>query len=534
MLLSGKDSLNLGCRKCQFIFFRTLRWRRKTLYSQFFCQVPFEYVHIDDAGECFLCCPASLPLSIGNLNKNSFMEVWNSKIAQSIRHSILDGSYFFCLQNNCLFFNGGGKLQKKENVTDPFYKRVISKSMTHLPVGPRELIAAYDPTCNLSCPSCRNKTIRLRGKELYDAKKIHENIFNEAMFNVERLILAGLGEPFVSKLYRSAMENFDSEKFPKMKISLVSNGIFFTPENWKRVHKCHGIIDVVSISVNAASPETYSINQRGGNFSRLLENLEFIKSLREKNIICHFAINCFVQQNNFREMKKFVNLGKKLGVDKIFFTHIVNWGTYLPDEFSKRAVHQKEHPEHNDFINVLKDPVFKEPNVFLSNLYSFLPGNLQYEDKNDSISDCSDNNHLIHDYQSLKHFLNLNDSQSEQMLELLNKLKDQFLYISSKQTINDNPPPFVYIADYLKGEQHPDLSAITKKLIDYSSQNIEKESKQQYTELYNKIQYKGKVELIEILNISQKKLFASFSVDDLIGIETGYDPFGNALDKFLK
>jgi len=504
------------------------------MYSNFFCKVPFEYVHIDDTGNCFLCCPASLPLSIGNLNKNSFMEVWNSSIAQSIRQSILDGSFFYCIKNNCFFFNGGGKFINKNKVIDPFFKKIISESKTHLPVGPKELIAAYDPSCNLSCPSCRKKAIFLRGKELDYAKNIHDNVFKEALHNVKRLILSGIGEPFVSKIYRSAMEKFNFKKFPDMKISLVSNGIFFTPKNWELINKCHGVIDVVSISINAARPETYRINQRGGAFQKLLKNLKFIKSLRKKNIINFFGINFFVQQNNFREMKEFIDLGKKIGVDRIFFTHLVNWGVYSDKKFRKIAVHHKEHPEYHDFLNILKDPVFKEPDVFLSNLYSYLPDNILSDKHENYVSELSEDEFININYKFFKQLLKLNTSQSENALDILNKMKDEFLNISLLKTASNKPSPLNYIGQFIKNKPVFDPPLIIEELITYASREIEKESGLHYTELYNKIQYIGKLELVKLLNTNQKKIFSSLSIYDFIGIETGYDPFGSVLDHFFK
>ena len=41
-----------------------------------------------------------------------------------------------------------------------------------------------------------------------------------------------------------------------------------------------GFIKHAHISVDAAHPDTYAINRRGGSFAKLLENLEFISSLR--------------------------------------------------------------------------------------------------------------------------------------------------------------------------------------------------------------------------------------------------------------
>src|SRR5690242_17931823 len=61
-----------------------------------FCDRPFQWLDPQQDGEVFVCCPAWLPKSIGNLNDSTPSEVWNSKAARDIRKSIIDGSFKYC------------------------------------------------------------------------------------------------------------------------------------------------------------------------------------------------------------------------------------------------------------------------------------------------------------------------------------------------------------------------------------------------------------------------------------------------------
>jgi hypothetical protein len=115
------------------------------------------------------------------------------------------------------------------------------------------------------------------------------------------------------------------------------------------------------------------VNRRGGEFAVLLRNLEFIAGLRADGPLTWFGINMVVQANNFAEMPAFVRLGRRLGVDTVAFHQLVNWGTFSADEYAARAVHQPAHARHQELLNVLRDPVFDNPIVYLSNLTHLVP-----------------------------------------------------------------------------------------------------------------------------------------------------------------
>ena len=74
-----------------------------------------------------------------------------------------------------------------------------------------------------------------------------------------------------------------------------------------------------------------------------------------------------VQANNFIEMPDFVRLGKRFNFD-VYFSQLVNWGTYPAKEFSSRAIHFPTHPRYADFVDVLQDEIFNDPSVNLGNL----------------------------------------------------------------------------------------------------------------------------------------------------------------------
>ena len=46
----------------------------------------------------------------------------------------------------------------------------------------------------------------------------------------------------------------------------------------------------------------------------------------------------------------------------IFFNHITNWGTYNEEEYKEKDISRTDHPNHDEFIEMLRI-VDKQPNV---------------------------------------------------------------------------------------------------------------------------------------------------------------------------
>lgn len=338
-----------------------------------FCSKPFKWFEIfpwNEMGEVYLCCAGWLNTSIGNLQYQSVEEIWNGEKSQAIRRSILDGSFKYCNQSLCPYLQTvTGPVGKIEDVKDEDLKVVIEKELTSLPYGPRAINCSYDRSCNLSCPSCRTEII-VEIENRQQILEIQGKIQNEALMDAHLLYITGSGDPFGSPFYRKWLQTMKREDMPNLgEIFLHTNAQLWTPKMWATITgDIQQLVKTTEISIDAASSETYSINRRGGDFERLLANLEFISKLRKNGPLTTMKISMVVQENNFLEMPDFVRLGKHFNVDTVFFSQLVNWGTYSEEEFSDCAIHLPEHPKHSEFLDLLENGIFDEPIVHLGNL----------------------------------------------------------------------------------------------------------------------------------------------------------------------
>ncbi len=328
------------------------------------------------AGDVFMCCTNWLRTPpIGNIQHQSVDEIWNGEKAQEIRRSILDGSFKYCDHNGCPFLQTiSFEVQRREKVVDAELMTIIKNELTILPYGPREINCGYDRSCNLSCPSCRTD-IFIESANKKEILEVQSKLENEALKEAHILTISGSGDPFGSPFYRKWLQTMNRGKMPHLKQILIhTNAQLLTPKMWSTIPKeKQKLIKSAIISIDATRSETYSVNRRGGNFERLLENLEFISRLRKRGPIKHVKISMVVQKNNFMEMPDFILLGKRYNFDNVYFSKLANWAPFSEEEYIDRAIHLPDHPSHSKLIDMLKNKIFCEPLVDLGNLSGLIP-----------------------------------------------------------------------------------------------------------------------------------------------------------------
>jgi hypothetical protein len=98
----------------------------------------------------------------------------------------------------------------------------------------------------------------------------------------------------------------------------------------------------------------------------------FISGLRGDSQIKHFGIHYAVQAGNYKDMRRMVEIGLDLGIDRIGFFNLRNGGTYEASEFAGLAIFETAHPDHGDFIREIRDPIFRSSIVDLSQFVGLL------------------------------------------------------------------------------------------------------------------------------------------------------------------
>lgn len=337
--------------------------------ERLYCMSPFRDLILVNDGSHF-CCSAwhGFP-SLGDPKENSLGEIWNSDEAIEFRQSILDGSYRYCRHDMCpRLVNPKQELVPLSELTQG-QKFEIENSNGDLYGKFSFVNYGFDPSCNLSCPSCRNEVIIAKGQEAEDIKFIEAQLEANGE-DLEELYISGGGDAFGSPYSRDFLSRMNAEKFPNLRSILIHcNGQLFNPFIWGKLPKfVQERIGYVEISIDASQKETYEDNRRGGSFEKLLENLEFVKSLKLRGYLAYIKFSFVVQDNNVDQMGDFVEMAKYFQADCVFFCRLMNWGAYSNDEYTERNICDKNHPNHSVLLNMLSDERMNEKIVDLTNL----------------------------------------------------------------------------------------------------------------------------------------------------------------------
>ncbi|MEX5729131.1 MoaA/NifB/PqqE/SkfB family radical SAM enzyme [Rhodovulum iodosum] len=326
-----------------------------------FCPAPFENIETEPGGDVHFCCPAWLPVPIGNLDTQSADEIWNSPAAQAIRASIHDGSYRFCSRTHCPKLSEG-TLPRRAALSSPWLRRQAESGATTLKDGPRKIVLSHDRSCNLSCPSCRKGLILARREEQAAMNDMADKVLFPLMRHADRLRVTASGDPFGSAHFQYVLRHLDRADNPRLIVDLQTNGTLLTPRLWDRLG-LEGKVGKLLVSVDAARPETYAVLRRGGRWDELRRNLDFFAALRREDRVEAFRLDVVVQALNADELPEVVALARRLGCDGVKFQMIRSWGSYTPEQFAEADISDPAHPGYAAFLEVLRAPALASPYV---------------------------------------------------------------------------------------------------------------------------------------------------------------------------
>ena len=309
------------------------------------CTRPFVFLELQE-NRVFNCCPSWIDDHyIGTYTSGkSIFEIWNSLRSQAIRESMFDGSFSFCNRKICPVLHQE-QLQDLDDILAGKHgeklREIFSNQKTE--VSPPDTInLCYDQSCNLRCPSCRTDLITVNQEHpKYELKRqLQEQVleFIHSSKQPVRLSLTGSGDPFASRLFYEFLGRINLTQNPNISLTLQTNGVMFDASHWERISNVHGCKNIdVYISLDAGSEETYKKVRRGGNWIKLMNNLDYIAGLRDQGVLSYVRLDMVVQDNNYREINDFIGIAQKHAF-YCMLMRITNWGTFSKEEFMVKNI----------------------------------------------------------------------------------------------------------------------------------------------------------------------------------------------------
>jgi len=286
------------------------------------CKYPWNSITVDHLGRVFICrCDGWLPFPVGHVSDFlSLDDVFNSVEAKKIQQSISDKTYEFCATDVC-------------------------NLLTHLDDDCVDLNLTIDTSCNLSCPSCRERLIFINDDAILMEKMSWIEKISIWVDQSDKIINVryGGGDPFASLLYKKTFNLF--AKNSNVKFDLMTNGLLIK----NNIQYISNIFDrsKFKISIDAANKETYEKIRRGGKWEQLLENLDYLKFNNKKSEAIFV-----IQIDNFKEIPAFIDFCKEYKMIPSF-SLLQDWGTW--NNFKEHCVHIPESPYYTEFLKIIKE-----------------------------------------------------------------------------------------------------------------------------------------------------------------------------------
>jgi MoaA/NifB/PqqE/SkfB family radical SAM enzyme len=288
------------------------------------CNYPQQVINIDPAGRLHLCiCEDWLPVPIGHvMDFDSMQQVFATAQAQQLDETIQDGSYRFCQTGKC------GVARSVRSVAFP------------------TLIVGVDDSCQLACPSCR----RQAEFHAHDHKSAWMDRLRQwiaANPLVTNVLVGAHGDPLTSALYRGFLASL--AELPVV-IQIKTNGLLMRRHLgemgiWHKVSE-------LSISIDAGTAAVYEDLRRPARWSQLLDNLEYLRGLRQQRQVRLVRANLIMQSGNLEDIPAFLDLCQQHDMLPSFSV-LEDWR--VMDDYEQHAVHLPQHPQHERFLEIIED-----------------------------------------------------------------------------------------------------------------------------------------------------------------------------------
>ena len=282
----------------------------------------------------------------------TLLEEWNAERFRALRRQWHEAPPDMCDACPRLAEGVTPPVLRSEIFRDATWQRLVHDQAVE--TYPRVLSLNYDPSCSLKCPSCRTETVQWKaGDRRFEwLHQFQERTIRPLLKRAQWVHACGYGDPFSSELYRNLLTTLQPAEAPDVQFCFLTNGLGFTRLFFDSM-PCRDRISSMSVSIDAATPETYSL-VRGGNWQKLQRNLRLMSTLREAGTIKQFELGFVFQRANWREIPAFFKMARKLGADRAILYSLLDQGHYEYGAYALDAVHLPTSPDHEEAMRMVQ------------------------------------------------------------------------------------------------------------------------------------------------------------------------------------
>jgi len=192
--------------------------------------------------------------------------------------------------------------------------------------NPKRIILELTNKCNLRCIMCAQNHIDFDNTVLsIDMVKKIDPFLTKA----EEVTLFGYGEPLLNSHFADILIYLSN--YPRLKTYLLTNGVLL-PKFVDLLVQNH--LTFLSISIDAATEETYKKIRRGGRLSNILKALDMFQGIEQRGLfpVPYLRFIFVAMKENIKELPDLVILAHRYGVKEIKVEYLVAHSKELIDQ----------------------------------------------------------------------------------------------------------------------------------------------------------------------------------------------------------
>jgi radical SAM protein with 4Fe4S-binding SPASM domain len=199
-----------------------------------------------------------------------------------------------------------------------------SRSKVSSLLGGRFLTIRMDTNnkCNLKCSMCYfslPEVAQIPAQTM--PLELFRTIAEKAFPHTETLVLSCAYEPLLSPIFMDALDIVKEYRIPRTEI--VTNGTLLTRQRIEKIVDAG--ITYLSLSIDAATKETYERIRVNANYDKLLANVRMVTQVKEEkgSPLPHLHVNYVLMRSNVEELPLFVSLAAELNMELVFCRHLL-------------------------------------------------------------------------------------------------------------------------------------------------------------------------------------------------------------------
>jgi MoaA/NifB/PqqE/SkfB family radical SAM enzyme len=251
-------------------------------------------------------------------------------------------------QGNNLDIDEAGRIKLPPELISRYNLKTGSKiRISEIPDGlqiklPSRLAKLYiEPTsmCNLDCRTCIrhswNEPQGMMSSAVFDQIIVGLSAFKP----VPSVFIGGFGEPL---FHPDILDMIARLKRTGAQVELITNGTLLTKKMSTGLIQAG--LDSLWVSIDGATPESYTDIRLGATLPKVLENLDdYTKALREiyhatrmysriTNDMIKLNIAFVAMKRNIADLPEVINIGRKYGAEQFMVTNVIPYTREMIDE----------------------------------------------------------------------------------------------------------------------------------------------------------------------------------------------------------